>query len=154
MLSAGYDIDFPGRLTFTPLVSAQYSRLNVGAYTETGAGDLNLNVNGQGYNWIQSGLGAKLSYPVKTAFGTWVPEVHGKWLREFVGAKMQQTSTFTGGGPAFVVSGAAPDKNTFNVGTSVALATKSNWSLIGAFDYQKQNKFNGYSASITGKWKF
>ena len=96
-VSGGYDFK-RGNVTVTPTASLQYTHLDVDGYTETGANDLNLIVESQDYNVLQTGLGGKVAYNIETKKGTLVPELSAVWLYDFIGDKQQSTSTFNAGG--------------------------------------------------------
>ena len=69
--------------------------MNLGAYTETGAGSINLNVNSQSYDFLESRLGLKVARPMPVSPGTLVPEVHFNWLHELNNPSLMNTATFT-----------------------------------------------------------
>ena len=50
----------------TPAATLFYSNAWVGGFTETGAGSLNLNVDSQSADSLQSGIGLRVSRPFKT----------------------------------------------------------------------------------------
>ena len=134
-----------GLTVFTPNVRLQYTELHVDGYTEAGAGDLNLIVNAQDYEFFQSGLGAKLAHDVIYADGDVLrPEVHVNWLHSFNDELMQNTATFTGGGGSFTIDGMTSGTDMYEVGGGVTLYDASAWSLEGVYDYQWQA--DGYAA--------
>jgi len=49
--------------TLTPFASLQYTHVSLDGYTETGAGDINLRVRSQSYDFAESGLGIQLARP-------------------------------------------------------------------------------------------
>lgn len=134
-----------GRTTITPTASLQYTRIHTAGYTETGDPALNLRVAAQNYDFTQSGLGAKISRNMALSDQhTFRPQLHAKWLHSFGGDTMQNTATFTSGGPAFTVVGLRPDRDTYVVGGGITLATNDAWSIDGGYDYQW--RANGFSA--------
>jgi outer membrane autotransporter protein len=82
-INSGFHIPVPAKLTITPLVSLQYSRVNIDSYTETGAGDIDLHVKPQGYNFLESGLGVKVERAFSFHHWTLIPDLHFKWLYDF-----------------------------------------------------------------------
>ena len=80
-----------GAFTITPLASLQYTHMNLDSYAETGAAPLNLSVNSQNYDFLESALGVKASQAIGTANGTFVPDVHFKWFHELLNPRMQDT---------------------------------------------------------------
>jgi len=66
------------------MASLRYIYLYLDEYTESGANALNLRVDSEDYNFLQSGLGAKFAYPIKNSEMTFVPEIHGMWLYDLM----------------------------------------------------------------------
>src|SRR5258708_4263651 len=137
------------RFTITPLASLQYTHVSLGNYGETCAGDIDLRVRGQEYDFLESGLGVKVAHPFgfhdgfANRDGTVVPEVHVKWLRELYNPTMMNVAAFApAGSPLFAAPGikAAPD--TFNIGTGITLlscaCSAKTWSLEAVYDYDRR----------------
>jgi len=143
-LEGGHAFGVSG-FTVTPLVSVQYMRLQLGDYTETEAGDLNLHVDSQGYNLLQAGAGAKLAYVITRPDVKIIPEVHGKFLYDFIGDQQQATATFTGGGASFATNGFDPPRASGNLGAKLTLMTKNNLSFVLNYDYEWKEGFYSHS---------
>jgi uncharacterized protein with beta-barrel porin domain len=158
MVSAGKHFT-SGDDTFTPLASLQASRVHVNGYNENGAGDVNLRVDGQTYNFVQSTLGVKAERIIHSGNGTWSPEVHAKWLHDFSSTTMQQNASFAGGGAVFSTQGIDQDRELYNVGAGVTFLTCNcdgkTWSIKGLYDYKwNQTKFSSHQLSVLGSLKF
>lgn len=141
-------------LWLTPLVSMEYSHLYLNKYTEEDAGDVDLEVGSQSYDLCQSGLGAKLAYPVSLGPCTVVPDVHFKWLYDFVGDNQQVTSTFTGGGASFSTNSFKPPRSSYNIGTKWTLLTKANVTLALNYDFEAKEDFYSHSGYINARLDF
>ncbi len=152
-MSVRYDIEDRG-FRVTPLVSLEYIHLNLDSYTETGAGDLDLHVNAEGFDFLQSGLGMKIAYPITDHNGTYIPEVHGEWLYDFIGDKEEVTSTFTGGGASFKTSGFRPAQNSFDLGTGVTFLSKNNVSLEGVYNLDLKSGYVSHSGNVALNYNF
>ena len=87
---------------------------------------LDLDVAAQDYNMAQTGLGAKIGYPIdfNSKFGKLTPEAKFKWLYDWVGDAQQATSTFTGGGGSFNTQGFTPAQSSYDFGVKLTLETK------------------------------
>lgn len=145
--------------TLTPLVGMQASRVHIDAYEEHGAGDVNLKVDSQNYNFLQSTVGVKLEHVMRSEKFTVAPEIHTKWLHDFNSTTMQQDAIFTGGGSKFRMTGIEQDMNTYNVGTGVMLYScncdKDSWSVKGAYDYKwNETGYKDNQVSIVASIKF
>jgi outer membrane autotransporter protein len=149
--TTGYHFYLGDRQTvITPNASLQYTRLHTKAYTETGDPALNLNVNAQSYDFVQSGLGAKIArYIPLSARQVFRPEIHANWLHSFGNETMANTVAFAGGGPAFTVVGLKPKRDTYNVGGGVLLGNNGIWSVEGVYDYQwRSDSYKAHQAML------
>jgi uncharacterized protein with beta-barrel porin domain len=158
LVSTGKHFYF-GQNTLTPLASLQASRVHVGSYTESGAGDINLRVDSQDYNFVQSSLGAKVERLIQSGNATYAPEVHARWLHDFSSTTMQQTAAFTGGGSNFFTQGVAQDRELFNVGAGVTFLScncgERSWTAKGVYDYKwNQSNFSSHQVSLIVSTKF
>lgn len=125
----------------TPMASLTYSHLFLDSYTETEAGDLSLRVDGQDYDLLQSGLGIKIDRPIVNNSGTWTPEIHFKWLHDFIGDEVATNATFTGGGSSFSTRGADPAQHSFNLGAGLTFYSKGNVSITGTYDFELKDDY-------------
>ena len=149
-VNTGFHIPAPWIFTFTPLVSLQYSRVNVDSYTETGAGDVNLHVKPQGYDFLESGLGGKVEHGFNLSNWTLVPDLHFKWFYDFINPTMAQTAQFTvRGSSSFYSTGLKTDPNLYDVGAGMTFLScacnKTKISIDGAYDYFWRN--DGFAAN-------
>lgn len=125
-----------GQTMVTPYATLQYTDLRTDAYTETGDPALNLKVDAQQYDFLQTGLGAKISRDISlSGSGLFRPEFHGKWLHALNEEMMSNTSAFQSGGPAFTITGLKADRDTFNVGTGFTYRSLGAWSVGAGYDY-------------------
>ena len=153
-LDGGYKFDVGHSIVLTPLTSLQWTHLTLGSYSETDAGDLDLMVNRQSYNILESGLGASISSQEKYNWGNLTPEFHAKWLYDFINDNMSVTSSFTGGGASFVSTGASPARDAVNIGGSLSFNLKNDVSLIAGVDTEMRDNFIAVYGSVSVRYKF
>lgn len=153
LLDGGYTFR-TGKFNITPVASLQYTRLHLEGYTETNAGALNLSVKSENYDMLQSGLGVKLERPFETKGGAMIPEVHFRWLYDFIGDKQETTSNFSGGGGSFATQGFDPAQHSFNAGTKLTLAAKGNWSLETNYDFEYKEDFISHTGWANIRYRF
>ena len=122
-VEGGYTVKAIKNIQVTPLASFEYVYLYVPNYSETGAGDLDLQVNSQAYNFAQTGLGFKIGYPLSFKDFNMLPEFKFKWLYDWIGDNQQVTSAFTGGGGSFVTNGFTPDQSSYDFGAKLNIFT-------------------------------
>ena len=154
-VTTGYHFPVQG-FAITPLASLQYTHMDLDGYTESGAGDIDLKVNSQSYDFVESGLGTQVSHSFASSLGTLVPEMHAKWLHELDNPALSNTATFTAAGSgSFTTPGLSPADDTYNVGTGLTLLSCScsaeTWSVEAVYDYEWAT--SGY-ASHEGMMKF
>jgi len=145
LLNAGYRFYVEG-FTVTPLVSLQYSRINLDSYAETGAGEIDLNVNSQTYDYLESGLGVKVARDFESEAGTFVPEGHFKWLRALNNPTLENTAAFAvAGSSTFTTPGLKTADDTLDAGVSVTLLSNGRkWAVEAGYDYEWRS--DNYSA--------
>lgn len=137
--STGYHFPVQG-FTVTPFGSLQYAHMNLGSYTEGGAGNLNLNVNSQSYDFLESGLGVKVARPFVSRGMSYVPELHFMWFHEFSNPSVSNVAAFAvPGSPAFTTPGVQTANDSLNVGTRFTILScacdRNPWSVEGAYDF-------------------
>lgn len=157
--SAGLHL-YAGGFNITPLASIEAVRVHVNGYTEKGAGDINLKLQARKYDFVESGLGLKIARHVSYAGGSFVPELHGRWMHQLSNPRLVQTASFTAAGsPSFTTPGFRDADDTYNVGGGIALfsaaGAKRSWSLRAGYDYFGTGQ--GYSAhqgtmKLTGRF--
>ena len=152
-LEGGYSF-FYKTLRLTPLVSFQYMHLHTSSYTETDAGALDLNVGSQDYDMAQTGLGAKLGYPVDTKYGTLLPDLHFKWLYDWIGDNQATTASFTGGGTSFGTNGFAPAQSGFDFGAKLDFKTKYNVTVGLDYDFLFKDDYYEQYGTVTARYTF
>jgi outer membrane autotransporter protein len=141
--SSGYRFAVQG-LTITPRVSLQYTHVALGGYTETGAGDINLRVQSQSYDFLESGLGVKVARPFEHQGARFVPEVHFNWLHALSNPALANVASFTAAGSSkFATPGMRTADDTFNVGAGLTLlscvcSTRA-WDVEAVYDYHWRN---------------
>ena len=135
-LGAGYNWAAPSGLIVTPALSLQETHISMDAYTTSGAGVLNVHVNSNSADILQSKLGARVAYPM-TGYGTYTftPEIHAYYLHNFGSDQTTMTSAFTGGGPAFNTTSPSRDRNIYNIGLGLTVAQIGPMALSGVYDY-------------------
>ena len=137
-------------LTITPLASLQYTRMHLSGYTEKDAGDINLKVKPQDYDFLESGLGVKVERYFSDDLGrtSFVPEIHFNWFHDLSNPELEQTAEFAVGSSSFTTPGLKTTDDLFNVGGGLTLlscvCSATTWSLEAVYDYDWTN--DGYSS--------
>jgi uncharacterized protein with beta-barrel porin domain len=136
---------------FTPLTSLQYSHLHVNKYHEHGAGDLNLHVKKQNYNFLESSLGLKAARPIQTRHGVIVPEMHGLWLYDFFSDSMGVRSTFSGVAAEagqFKTQGPGLARNRGDVGAGITFISCIDLAVEAVYNYEFSKRWHAHDGLI------
>lgn len=142
-------------LEVTPFTSLGYNYLYMNKYNESGADALNLQVDAEGYNQLEQGIGLKLAYPfLFEKAGTLVPSIRGAWLYDYIGDRYGATSTFAGGGPSFRTEGADPAQSAFLIGSELAFMNHGNMTLLGNFDWELRDAYSACTYYLTVRFDF
>lgn len=139
---------------FTPLLSLQWNHLDLNSYTETGADALDLSVQKQSYDQLQSGIGARIASYLQREWGVFTPELHAKWLYNIINKAMATTSNFTGGGASFATNGATPAPNGLNLGGQLIFDFNNDFSIYVIGDTEFRDQFFGAYGSVTLRYEF
>ena len=158
-LTAGKHFYLNNQVTVTPHASLQVAHTRVDSYTESGAGSVNLRVDSQNYNYVQSGLGVKLERVIQSGDATYAPEVHVKWLHDFKSTTTEQDVAFTGGGASFNVRGVEQDRDMYNVGVGMTFLScncdQKAWTVKGLYDYKWNNSdYASHQLAVVAGFKF
>ena len=154
-LTAGYHV-FTAPVTITPNASLQYTHVQINDYTETGAGDANLHVDKQKYNFAESSLGVEAARPFPRGTATFVPEIHANWRRALTNPSLQSTAAFaeTNSAP-FTTPGFSRSPNTYNVGLGITMVSAKAWSVEAAYDHDwRADKFTADKVMIKVSSRF
>jgi outer membrane lipase/esterase len=121
----GYDLKL-NRFILTPSATLSFSALWVGGFTENGAGSLNLKVGSQSAASAQTGLGARLTVPLKLGSMQVAPQAYAFYQHEFADGSRGINASLSQGGSALTYKTDAAKRNFALVGASVTARLKSN----------------------------
>jgi len=154
-INGGYNFNISNKLQLTPLASLQWDHLALGHYTEIDAGALDLHVNRQSYDMLESGLGLRVSVPeIKRVWGNIAPEVHVKWLHDFISDGMSVTSSYTGGGGSFSTHGIKPPMNGVDLGGKITFDLKHDISIIFGIDTELKDHLYAVGGTAEVRYRF
>lgn len=120
----GWDVDLPwvAGMTLGPLFRAQWVRLEVDEYTESGASGLNLNVRSQVVKSFTTTLGGKWTYAISTPVGVIIPQFRASWQYEFQNDPRQIKVTFASDpfATTLPIVTSNPERSWANLGASLS----------------------------------
>jgi len=157
LVAAGYRYYSKHCFIITPLASVQYSFLHVNDYHEHGAGDLDLQVDDQNYNFLESSVGFKLARPIQTSKGAIVPEIHALWLHDFFGDEMDLNTSFSGvaaqSGP-FATTGPQLPRNRGDVGAGITFISCNRLAIQLVYNYEFSSSYHANEALAKLSYRF
>jgi autotransporter-associated beta strand protein len=121
-----------------PFMALQYAYSRQNAFTETGAGAVNLQVGGVDADSLRTVLGSRLLWDVLNLAGKPVrPELHIAWIHELLDETTTFNSVFAGvGGTSFATQGTDFGRNWGLFGGGVNFAITDRILLAGHYDMQ------------------
>ena len=155
-LGAGMPIKVGGGAYFTPDVGLNITHVVNQAYTETGAGSLNLRIDAEDITIAKVSAGGRYHANIKTADGTFIPELRARLLYDMAGDDGSSSSTFTGGGAAFNVNGLDVVEFATSVGAGMSYTPSfdEDVSLSVNYDAELKENFTGHSANFNLRYAF
>ena len=140
------------RIEISPMAAVQYMHLNVGQYTEQGAGTLNQHLSSMQTSTVRVNLGGRVSE--RSQEGTFFPEIHAFYITDVKNPQVIITSRFVEGGGSFASTSVVPPKHGVNLGASVTALISNNFTLSGSYDLEAKRSFKSHSASFKFKFLF
>ncbi|WP_372715980.1 autotransporter domain-containing protein [Novipirellula sp.] len=122
-----------------PFAGLQYVYARQNAFTETGAGAMNLAMSGVDTHSLRSNLGSRLQWQSWTSRRGWAitPEVRGSWMHEFLDTTSVVNAQFAGvGGAGFSANGLDLGRDWAIVGGGFAARPSDRWELRADYNTQ------------------
>lgn len=146
-VTAGHDYPLDG-VTLAPVTSLQYAHTHLESYTETGAGAASLAVDGQDYDTLTPGIGLRVGLaPIALDRGSLTPQMSANLTYDVVTDRQSVTSSFVGGGSAFVSDGADPARTAFN-GTMGVSYRVDDVEISAGYQLDLRQQYVGHAAVI------
>jgi uncharacterized protein YhjY with autotransporter beta-barrel domain len=135
-LETGYHFHLDDRTALTPFAAMQGIVIGQGAFTESGAGAIDLQVDSQTTSSARSLLGLELTENLPV--GLTQPlglDLRVGWSHDFADPGRFVTASFVGApGASFTVSGASPDRDAAIVGLGVSLPVAPAFDVFLRYD--------------------
>jgi len=121
-----------------PYAALQYLYLRQGSLEETGAGIMNLAVDGLDVHSLRSVIGGRFSHPIVTQGGRRLsPELRAAWLHEFLDTNQLVSAGFADlGGAGFAVRGLDLGRDWAMLGGGLNYEFQPGARLFGGYDVQ------------------
>jgi len=152
-IEAGYRLPLNRTLTLTPFAGLSFGTVWQNAFTESGAGALDLSTQNQSKSSVKSTLGARLAADVPVSRWLVASSLQVGWSHEFAPTDRNSTAYFAGlPSTAFTVAGARVPGNSAMV--AVGLSTRV--SAGGSLNLHYDGYFSGTGSSnaVTGSFRY
>ena len=153
-VAAGYRINLDSIQTLTPMVSMQWSRLNLDGYTETGADALNLKVDSQKLTSNRLGLGLRYALETRSKGLTFRPEVSATWFNDSGDRNKAVVASYAGGGSSFETPVVGLEKHSCTVGAGLSVLTDNNSGVALNYDYTAASGTWTHDVQLVGRVSF
>ena len=138
--------------TFTPSLFSQYTWIDNDSYSETGAGALNLNVEGSNSQQWLFGMSGKFSQQLNDTFSL---DMSAGLAYDLLNEDSQVVSAFAGQpGASFSTTGLERDKLEYRAGLGLNVASDSSLKLKLSYDYAGRAQFSNQSVAAKLRWSF
>ena len=140
-----------------PFAGLQYVYARQNAFTETGAGAMNLAMAGIDTHSLRSNLGSRLQWQSWTSARGWAitPEIRGSWMHEFLDTTSVVNAQFAGvGGAGFTANGLDLGRDWAIVGGGFAARPSDRWDLRADYNTQFNDRqvFHVGSGTLSYIW--
>ncbi|MDD5632026.1 MAG: autotransporter outer membrane beta-barrel domain-containing protein [Methylococcales bacterium] len=140
-LGLGYNFH-KAALIMSPIARVNYLHGQIDSYTEQGAYGLNLAVDKQKFESLQSSFGGQISYAFSQSFGVITPRTSFSWNHEFMNGSRNITARYSAD-PNFISFNAvtnSPDRDFAIFGAGVSSVLRGGVQLL--FNYQTLLGYN------------
>jgi outer membrane autotransporter protein len=147
----GRTIPVSEQTSFTPSFRADYTSISDKGYTETGAGALNMIVNGKTTDELILAVDGKVVHSLMDN----AKLTANLGLGYDVNAKQNSiTASFAGGGAAFTTNGINPSATLVRGGLGYVANTAGGVEITARYDLEARTGYTGQTASVKARWAF
>lgn len=136
-----------GFMQLTPEGMAQYTFSKQYTYTETGAQGANLTIGRTNSNIVTVGLGGKAAIPILVNPSIVMPEIHGMVYYNPIAGKQNTIFNFVDGGGS-MISTMNLSRTGLRIGAALTIAVVDRLEVKVNFDYDIEDRFNGYTGYL------
>lgn len=144
--TAGYSVPLDDDLILTPQVSLNYLHLDGDAYTESGAGVVNLAIAKSNANVTESGIGAKLTWVVDTDVGRMTPELKAAWVHDYGAGALATTAQMAG--VSFATSVPRQDQNGVDLSAGLTLYDDNGVAFTLRYEGDIRSNYSSNSGNV------
>lgn len=144
-VDVGYVFLLDSEFLVAPVARARYTHLDIGTYTEIGAGGLNLQVENDPVDEQILGVGLRMAMQRDYVEALYVLEGSAMILYDFAGESQQTQAIFMGGSQPFYTSSINPRKFIQLYGVSLSAYTSDNYAFTLKLNFEHREQFFAYN---------
>lgn len=153
-LGFGYNYHYEA-FNINPYARLDYYHGNIDSYTETGAFGLNLAIDEQNFDSLQSLLGLQLAYVFSHSIGTFIPQFNVGWHHEFLNKSRAINARYTADFNDILLTALtdSPDRDYATLGFGFSNVFQGGTQIF--FNYQALLGYNNINSNgFTGGVRF
>ncbi len=143
--------DISPETSFTPSFRADYTTIHSNAYTETGAGALNLAVDAQTTDEFILAIDGKMAHKLSD-MSTLTANLGVGY--DTMAKQSSITAAYSGGGAAFTTPGINPSPTIVNGGLGVVMKSSKATEVTARYDVEARSGFVDQTVSFKARWPF
>ena len=150
--SASFTVPLTEVMSLVPSLQIDYTRLQSPSYTEIGAGDLSLTVQGKSSEALLLGSGARLNYVLTPS-----SQISGHMgvSYDVINGRDELVATYAGApGQAFTTPGPSHSPWLLKAGVSYGFKLPKLTDIALRYDAEGRSGFINQSASVKARWRF
>jgi uncharacterized protein with beta-barrel porin domain len=156
-LGGGYEWVFKDGAVTELSGGMYYRQTKIDAYSETGAGGLNLRINEQSIDSLQFRLGTQLSKAASFSWGVLLPQINLNWVYEFMqdGEKVQASFISDPTNTNFAFTTDEKDPSYFTIGLGLVSVFPGGFTIYAQGEsYLQLDNYSQRVWSLGARWEF
>jgi outer membrane autotransporter protein len=149
--AVGHDFPLSDSVTLTPIASIAYTYVEDDSYTESGADDLNLNVESVDAESLITALDLRLAFEVMEN-GFLTAHVGGGY--DSMTDDIVVGSTFVGGGDPWRTAGPEPEETMLRAGAGAEFSVSDAIDVHVNYEYENRDTWENNLVTATMRWTF
>ncbi len=126
-------------IVINPYARFEYLKTDITSYTETGGSGLGFEVGKQSLDSLTTTVGSQISQAISMPWGILTPGVRAEWVHQYKNNNRFIQARFAAADPGtgnFAIMTDSPDRNYFNLGTSLALTLPEGRAAYLRYEYR------------------
>jgi outer membrane autotransporter protein len=153
-VGGGIPFAVDGLTTLTPMLRMDWNHVTQNGYGESGAGALDLNIGSLTADRLRGSVGGQILHDADLFGVKTQPYLRAFYSYDFLNSGVNTTSTFAGGGAAFITPGQNLDHSTGTVGAGLNVLAEENLTASLGYDVNFGSGYQAHTAQATLRYRF